>query len=515
MLFPAAGAGCWYNRRFHSPLGVVFSLILCWRFMYPIVVLAIGVAVVLGGILVLRLNAFLALITAAVVVSFLAPGEPVEKVSRVAEAFGAAAGKVGIPIAMAAVIGSCLLASGAAEKIVRVVLGIVGEKRAGAALASSGFVLAVPVFFDTVFFLLVPLARSLYQSTRRNYLFYLVSIGTGAVMAHTLVPPTPGPLIVADQLGVDVGLLMLMGIVVSAPAVVVGLFTARLMDRVVKLESPPVLEETTQDAGAEASPREPGLLAAIAPIVVPVVLVASGTIAARLLDGLTPGTLEQGVALLSSIEADPEADRRLTMIGGAAWLAEVTRVIGDPNLALLLAAAISMAVFAWVRRPGRTEFGRLVEESLLGGGVIILVTAAGGAFGAMLKAAEIGPAIESAFAGQAAAGVTLLWLAFGVTSLLKVSQGSSTVAMITASAMIGAMIEGEAIGYNPVYLAIAIGCGSSLGVWMNDSGFWIFCRMGGLTESEGLRTWTVQTALTGLVAMIAACVLAVMLPLSG
>ncbi|TWT66987.1 Inner membrane permease YgbN [Posidoniimonas polymericola] len=459
--------------------------------MSPLLVLAIGVAVVLGLILVLRLNAFLALIAAAVTVSFLAPGELTVKVSRVAEAFGTSAGKVGIPIAMAAVIGSCLLASGAADKIVRTALGLVGEKRAGAALAGSGFLLAVPVFFDTVFYLLVPLARSLYNGTRRNYVYYLVAIGTGAVMAHTLVPPTPGPLIVADQLGVDVGLLMLMGTVVSLPALVVGLFSASVMNRVIKLENPPKLEHPAPEESTESLEGPlggPGLLAAAAPIIVPVVLVASRTILGRLAEGAAPDA-------------------------AIAQLTQIANVLGDPNLALLIAAAIALAVFVHVRRPGRVELSRLVEESLLSGGLIILITAAGGAFGAMLKAAEIGPAIEQAFAGQAASGQTLLWLAFGVTSLIKVSQGSSTVAMITASAMIGAMIEGEPAAFNPVYLAIAIGCGSSLGVWMNDSGFWIFCRMGGLTESEGLKTWTIQTALMGTVAMIAACILAAFLPL--
>ncbi|MCA9112064.1 MAG: gluconate permease, partial [Planctomycetaceae bacterium] len=154
-------------------------------------------------IMVLRINAFIALITAAIVVSLMAPGETGEKISRVAEGFGTAAGNIGIVIALAAVIGECMMASGAADRIVQFFIRVLGEKRAPWALMLSGFVLAVPVFFDTVFYLLVPLARSLYKKTGKNYLLSLLAIACGGAITHTLVPPTPGPLLMADNLGID------------------------------------------------------------------------------------------------------------------------------------------------------------------------------------------------------------------------------------------------------------------------------------------------------------------------
>ena len=154
---------------------------------YPFLVLTVGMAVVLGGIILLRVNAFLALLAAALVVSFMAGGSAdsatgvTDPVVRVVEAFAGTTGAIGIVIALAAVIGEALMRSGAADRIVRTFLAVLGEKRSATAMMSSGFVLSVPVFFDTAFYLLVPLARSLYRTTGRHYLKYLMAIGAGAV----------------------------------------------------------------------------------------------------------------------------------------------------------------------------------------------------------------------------------------------------------------------------------------------------------------------------------------------
>jgi len=158
--------------------------------MHPLLILLIGVVTVIGLILVLRLNAFLALIMAAILVSLLAPGAWPAKVARVGEAFGSVAGKIGIVIALAAIIGQCLMESGAADRIVRSLLRVLGESRAAAALLAAGFVLSIPMFFDTVIFLLVPLARSLWRRTRKNYVLYITALAAGAAITHTLVPPT-------------------------------------------------------------------------------------------------------------------------------------------------------------------------------------------------------------------------------------------------------------------------------------------------------------------------------------
>src|SRR3989475_13157926 len=186
--------------------------------MPPTLILLVGMATILAGIVLLRLNAFLALIIAAIVVSLLAPGEPAVKIARVAQAFGRTAGTVGIVIALAAITGKAMTDSGAADRIVNGFLALLGEKRGATALCSTGSLLAIPVFFDTVFYLLVPLARSMYGRTHRNYLKYLLAIAAGAGARATPVPPPPRPPAIAGTVGGALGTKWLVGVVVALPA---------------------------------------------------------------------------------------------------------------------------------------------------------------------------------------------------------------------------------------------------------------------------------------------------------
>ncbi|HAW27660.1 MAG TPA: gluconate permease, partial [Planctomycetaceae bacterium] len=152
--------------------------------------------------------------------------------------------------------------------------------------------------------------------------------------------------------------------------------------------------------------------------------------------------------------------------------------------------------------------------------VIILITAGGGAFGKMLTVAKIGPAIQEMFSNESGGtGLSFLFLGFGIAALLKVAQGSSTVAMITTSAMLSAMlttntVDPISLGFDPVYLATAIGAGSLIGSWMNDSGFWIFCKMSGLTEAEALKSWTPLLFVMGCTSMATTILLSIVWPMS-
>jgi GntP family gluconate:H+ symporter len=175
-------------------------------------------------------------------------------------------------------------------------------------------------------------------------------------------------------------------------------------------------------------------------------------------------------------------------------------------------------MFTLVRSRGLSlrELAKTTETALMSGGVIILITAAGGAFGAMLRAAGVQNAVERFVgAGDQGAGLLVLLIAFGVAVLIKFAQGSGTVSMITTAAMFAAMgITSESLGRNLVYLAMAIGSGSLVGDWMNNSGFWIFSRMGVLSETETLRTWTILTAALGLTGLGFTLLFAAVLPMS-
>lgn len=522
----------------------------------PLVILAVGIALVLGLIILLRLNAFLALIISAVVVSLMAcvnkPDDLPNSISRVAEAFGSTAGKIGIVIGLAAVIGQCMMESGAADRIVRAFLSMLGEKRAPWALMGSGYVLAVPVFFDTVFYLLVPLARSFYRRTGKNYLLCILAIGAGGAITHTLVPPTPGPLVMAAELGIDLGVMIGIGALVALPAAVVAIFFARFLDARMDIPVRAVAEESTAEPLADD--KLPPLWLSLVPVLLPVLMIASHTVADTLQKQEAPELKKQVVIeqkKLDGLELEIAAAKELLSLqsgqtvkdietpanlkaeeqqlsatidglksqikeesGFATTAVNYTVFLGDPNFALLLSTFVALLMYWKQRQPTSSEMSKQVELSLMSAGVIILITAAGSAFGAMLKVAEIGDAIEGLF-GKGGAGMQLMFIAFLLAALLKVAQGSSTAAMIVGSSMMAGIIgDGSTLGYNAVYLATSIGAGSLVGSWMNDSGFWIFAKMGGLTEAEALKTWTPMLVILGIVSFAMSLLLANWLPLT-
>jgi len=458
---------------------------------HPLVILALGIVAVVGMIIVLRINAFIALITAALLVSLLSPGPVSERMARVAESFGGFVGKIGIVIAMAAVIGKCLMQSGAADRIVRSFVRALGERRAPEALCGASFVLAVPVFFDTVFYLMVPLARSFWHTTRKNYMLYILAIATGGVVTHGLVPPTPGPLVMAANLGFDVGTMILVGAMIGLPAAVVGLLASRVLNRWQDVPCRPYAGE--EEPEPLPDDQLPGLAVSLAPILLPVILISGKTITKALVESYhegAPGMLKR--------------------------VAEAAALLGDANLALLISGALAMGVLWRWRGLTLGQLAGSVESALMSGGVIILITAAGGAFGEMLKTAGVGEAVQSLFAQSTfSTGTVMLLAGFAVAALLKIAQGSSTVAMLTTSAMLASMgASAQMLGFHPVYLATAIAGGSLVVSWMNDSGFWIFARMSVLSETEALKSWTVLLVVIGVAILVFTFVGAALLPLA-
>ncbi len=192
----------------------------------------------------------------------------------------------------------------------------------------------------------------------------------------------------------------------------------------------------------------------------------------------------------------------------------MTAVVGNPNVALFLAAIVALLLYRRAHHPSRAALARLVESSLLGAGAIVLIVGAGGAFGATLQLADIGSLVRGAFgSGTQGLGLALLFLAFAVSIALRTAQGSATVAMITTAGMLGAMIRGLPLPFHPVYVATAIAGGSLVGSWMNDAGFWVFSRAGGVSEADTLRSWTPLSAVVGTTAMATTVVLALLVPL--
>ena len=481
--------------------------------MSPLVLLLIGIAAVIGGILCLRLHAALALLLAAIIVGVLTPADSITSYAvdqgqsadaaralaetpigvRVAQGFGVACGKIGILIAMAAIIGKCLLASGGADRIVRSSLKLVGEKRAPAAFLGSGFTLGMPVFFDTVFYLMLPLAKIFTARTGRSYLLLVLAIVAGGGAAHSLVPPTPGPLLVAAELNVDIGQLMLGGVVVGSFAALAGFAYASWANRrwAIPLRDTPdsKLEELMAQVDKDASTLPP-LWLALLPIVLPLLLIAGAT---------TTDVVLGDAADLSPFQGSLQA---------------FFQTFGEKNLALVIAAMV--AVLLLVRQIGfhKDKLAKTFQEALSGGGIVILITAAGGAFGAILQQTGIGPWMKGEVDTVGMSTLAILLLAFGVTALIRFAQGSATVAMMTTAAILTGLADPETLGCSPLYLALAIGCGSMPLAWMNDSGFWVVCKLSGFTEGETLKTVSVLLTVMGVAGIVVTCVLATLLPLT-
>lgn len=476
------------------------------------VLVSIAIVTVLVSILWLRLHAFLALMLAGFIVAIGTPPAALhshadalvergsmeaEEVSgfvgqaapkRLAVAFGNTAGQIGILIALASIIGACLLQSGAARVIIESALAVIGERHAAIALAASSFVLGIPVFFDTVFYLMVPLARSLRQRTGRDYVLFILAIMAGGSIAHSLVPPTPGPLQIAEIIGVDLLTLMIAGMIVGGFSSTFSLAAAWWLNRRVNVP----LRSLGQDAdefaeggagdgrgegiAVDTSGRSPNggppVVLALVPILLPVVLIAGQT------------ATKMWMGSVSTSEAATATEH---LVG---WL----QILGDKNVALGIATAIALAMLYWA--PATLDRRRIVSGALASGGVIILITSAGGAFGAMLGQAGIAEAMSGIRA--AVPGLMLLPIAFGVTAAIRTLQGSATVAMITAAGILQGLAADGGLPFHAVYLALAIGAGSKPVSWMNDSGFWVMCKMSGMTESEGLRTISPFTVAMGL-----------------
>lgn len=411
---------------------------------------------------------------------------------HVAFGFGRTCMGIGILIAMAAIIGKCLLDSGGAERIVLAARRALGEGRTAAAFLGSGFVVAIPVFFDTVFYLLVPLAKAMHVKTGKHYLLYVLTIVTGAALAHSLVPPTPGPLFVANELGVDIGLMILGGTIVGLFALPFGYLFSRWADRRWDIPLRPSAELSAEElhemAHRDAS-KLPPLWLSLLPIVLPVALIAGNTI----LGILTAGQVGHGSS------------------GWLAMMVPVIDLIGDKNVALVLAAVVALLLL--IRQSGRDHAAlkSAVGAALASGGVIILITASGGAFGHVLRLTGISEELKTIIP---TAQLVLIPAAFAATMLVRIAQGSATVAMITAVGVFAPIVAAGGLAFHPLYIALAIGCGSMPYPWMNDSGFWIISTMSGLTEGETLKTASAVMALMGFVGLIATVLGAVLIPLT-
>ncbi|MEX2566643.1 MAG: SLC13 family permease [Cyclobacteriaceae bacterium] len=448
---------------------------------WPFAVLLLSVLAVITFISRWRFHPFVALILTAILVGFMTPDLPMDAgmaplvaaVELPMMEFGIMAGKIAWVIALAAVIGTAMMESGAAEQIVNWLLKTLGQKQAAMALVISGATLSIPVFFDTVFFLLIPLGITLAHKTGKDFVLYVAAIAGGAVITHSIVPPTPGPLIMAETLGLELGTVILIGVLAAIIPAMAVLFASKWLNK----KWPIPIRIQRESTAAVHSP--PSLFFSFLPILAPLLMISfASIIEAITVDGEVPG-----------------------------WIA----FQGNKNIAMGVGAFLAIYLWAKTRNLSKNELWLSIIPPLQVGGIIILITSAGGAYGAMIAYSGIGDSIAMLTERFSIHYLVLAWV---IAAVMKTAQGSGTVSMITSAAIMSALMGPEVqLPYHPIYIFLSMGFGSLFVSWMNDSGFWVVVKMSGFTEKEGLKIWTVLLAFISLVGLIQVLVLSRILPL--
>lgn len=419
-----------------------------------------------------KLHPFLALLFAALAVGFGGGLSAPQTLAAVTGGFGRTVGAIGIVIACGCIIGLALEKSGCAQVMAAWVLRLTGEKRAVLAMSGTGALVSIPVFCDSGFVILSPLARSLARKTGESMAAFAVALSMGLYATHCLVPPTPGPIAAAGALGASLGGVIGFGLLVSVPVIATTYAYARWVGSRIRVEPGEVAAPSTGTQAMDA----PGTFAAFAPIVLPVLLIA-----ARSWVDAPSSPLGEGMT-------------RTTI-----------SALGEPNLALLIGV---LAAWWVVRRHGRAAFGAWTGDGLRDAGAIILITAAGGAFGGVLRETSLGALVGSAF-GSMQLGALSLVVPFIVAAGLKTAQGSSTVAMITTASLIMPMLEslGLATGHGPILATLAVASGAMMVSHVNDSFFWVITQLSGMSVAQGYRTVTVASGIAGLTGLAAVLLL--------
>lgn len=363
---------------------------------------------------------------------------------------------IGVVIIFGAVIGEILAQTGAALLISNLVLKIVGEKRVSLMMGITGYVVGVPVFVDVAYVMLQPITEALAARSRKTILFIGLSLVAGLTTTHALLPPTPGPLAGAAILNANLGTVILVNAVVALFSVVGGLLWAHFYCRPRQIPYDKVLWERVPQDHAESDQSAPAnmVLLAISSIILPLVLIAIGSVS-----GVNLNLTGQGIL----------------------------RILGTPSIALFI--GLLLATFLLNRGTRTQNVTRIFDRSIEKVAVVLMITAAGGAFGAVIKASEIGPSVASTVAAMGLPAFILPYvLAVGLTT----STGSITVSIITASSIVAPMLE--SLSMSPQMAMALIAAGSLCVIHVNSSFFWLFGRLHQVPPNTLLKSLSVQSA---------------------
>jgi GntP family gluconate:H+ symporter len=413
----------------------------------------------------LKVHPFLALFVVALMYGFLS-GMPLELiVESINTGFGDTLGKIGLIIVFGVIIGAFLENSGGAYKIAESILMIIGRKRVPTAMGIIGYFISIPVFADSGFILLSPLNKSLAKKAGITLAGSTIALSLGLMASHTMVPPTPGPIAAAGILNADLGLVMLIGLPVSALSLVAGIIFARKYAARTFIDPDPKISEAEIK---ERMKSAPGTIKSSLPVIIPIQLIVTRS-------------------FINSQVNDPGE------------FLSFLQFLGEPVVALLIGVIISLTLPKKLEKMMLSTKG-WVGKALTDAATILLITGAGGIFGKILQNSGIADLL-----GETLAGVQMgIWLPFLLSAAIKTAQGSSTVALITTASIMMPMMN--SLGFDTelekAICVIAIGAGSAVFSHANDSFFWVVTQLSGMDVKTGYRLLSLGSAILGLMAAL-------------
>ena len=453
--------------------------------------LAIGIAVLIFLVLKTKVQAFLALIICTVIVGVVG-GMPllnttievdgVEKtfgiVNSITSGFGGTLGSIGIIIGFGVMMGQIFEVTGAAKRMAYTFLKLFGKKREEEALALTGFLVSIPIFCDSGFVVLAPIAKSISRATKKSFIGLGVALAAGLVITHSLVPPTPGPLGVCGIFGIDVGSFILLTIVLALPMTIACIAYSRLYlskkyyripNEDGEVVEAPYREPDYDGAFAMDMSGVPGALESFMPLLVPIVLILINTVA--------------------------------TAVGATTGIMEILIFLGQPIVAVGI--GLLVAIFTLGRKLDRHTCLSEMEKGMMSAGIIMLVTGGGGALGQIIKDSGLGNFMAE---GLAQTAIPIVVLPLLISTAMRFIQGSGTVAMTTAASISAPIII--ASGASPLLGAIACCVGSLFFGYFNDSYFWVVNRTLGVSEAKDqLKVWSVTSTIAWAVGVVEVLVL--------
>ncbi len=428
-----------------------------------------GIAILLVLILRFKLQAFLALLIVCIVVGILSGMQPQSILDAVTNGVGGTLGFVATVVGLGSLFGAVLEHSGGAKQLANYLLSKFGIEKAPWSIMMAGFFIAIPVFFDVAFIILIPLIYALQRDTKKSLLLYALPLLAGLAVTHAFIPPTPGPIAVADILNANLGWVIVFGFITGIPAAVVsGPLFARFISRKMHVEAP---FESQKDRD---TPKDlPSASSILAIIFLPIILIVCNTV--------FTGPLAEG-------------------LGIPGWFIYTIQLLGHPFTALILANLIAWYVLGIRRKVSKDKLLQVSTKALYPAGVIILLTGAGGAFKQILIDTGAGTMIAESLNGSFLPPVVFGFL---VAAVVRIMQGSSTVAMITAAGITAPVLGvGTYSEMQLAVLVVAIAAGASVFSHVNDSGFWLVKQYLGLTEKQTFKTWSVLTTLIALAGLV-------------